>query len=201
MKHLLLLLVILFGLENVKAQVGYYYSCPTEELKGDTLEFLIDKFVTHKADFIGKRAREVFREYQKYLPVKYVTDEETSAYADPEGRSYLSGVTLYYNSYDELWTRPGLIKVRVYFEDTNVDYEEYARNLPDDAYAAALLPHLQGFIVKDIKVWGSRNKPISSIKFNFYETAMLYGVSSDLILRARLVAMPYVPYQTKKVAT
>ena len=69
----------------------------------------------------------------------------------------MSGVTLYYNSYDELWTRPGLIKVRVYFEDTNVDYEEYARNLPDDAYAAALLPHLQGFIVKDIKVWGSRN--------------------------------------------
>ena len=48
MKHLLLLLVILFGLENVKAQVGYYYSYPTEELKGDTLEFLIDKFVTHK---------------------------------------------------------------------------------------------------------------------------------------------------------
>ena len=157
MKHLFLLLVILFGLENVKAQVGYYYSYPTEELKGDTLEFLIDKFVTHKADFIGKCAKEVFKEYQKYLPVKYVTDEETSAYADPEGRSYLSGVTLYYNSYDELWTRPGLIKVRVYFEDTNVDYEEYARNLSEEAYAAALLPHLQGFIVKDIKVWGSRN--------------------------------------------
>lgn len=159
MKHLLLLLVILFGLENVKAQVGYYYySCPTEELKGDTLEFLIDKFVTHKADFIGKRARDVFREYQKYLPVKYVTVQETSIYIDPQARTYVKGVTLYYNSYDELWTtRPGLIKVRVYFEDTNVDYTEFHRNLPEEAYAAALLPYLQGFIVKDIKVWGSRN--------------------------------------------
>lgn len=158
MKYLILLLVILFGLENVKAQVGYYYSYPTEELKGDTLDFLIDKFVTHKADFIGKRAKEVFKEYQKYLPVKYVTDEGSSIYyIDPEGRSYLSGVTLYYNSYDELWTRPGLIKVRVYFEDTNVYYTDFTRSLPDDAYAAKLLPYLQGFIVKDIKVWGSRN--------------------------------------------
>ena len=134
-----------------------YYSYPTKELKGDTLDFLIDKFVTHKADFIGKRAKEVFKEYQKYLPVKYVTDEGSSIYIDPEGRSYLSGVTLYYNSYDELWTRPGLIKVRVYFEDTNVYYTDFTRSLPDDAYAAKLLPYLQGFIVKDIKVWGSRN--------------------------------------------
>lgn len=158
MKHLLLLLVILLGFENVKAQEeADYYSYPTEEIKGDTLDFLIDKFVTHKADFIGKRARDVFKEYQKYLPVKYVTVQETSIYIDPQARTYVKGATLYYNSYDELWTRPGLIKVRVYFEDTNVDYTEFHRNLPDDAYAAALLPHLQGFIVKDIKVWGSRN--------------------------------------------
>ena len=43
MKHLLLLLVILLGFENVKAQVGYYYSYPTEEIKGDTLKFLKEK--------------------------------------------------------------------------------------------------------------------------------------------------------------
>ena len=161
MKHLFLLLAILFGLENLKAQEGYYYSYPTKELKGDTLDFLIDKFVTHKADFIGKRAKEVFKEYQKYLPVKYVTVQETSIYIDPQARTYVKGATLYYNSYDELWTRPGLIKVRVYFEDTNVDYTEFHRNLPEEAYAAALLPYLQGFIVKDIKVWGSRNHVVS----------------------------------------
>lgn len=151
MKHLLLLLVILLGFENVKAQVGYYYSYPTEEIKGDTLKFLKEKFEIHKADFIGKPAKLVFEEYRKYMPIKFVVEEETSAYIDPEGKAYLDGVSLYNIPQGTLMER-GFYKLRIKFEDTNLEFYDYVHSIPEDTYNVEVFSYLENYIVKDLYV-------------------------------------------------
>ena len=128
-----------------------YYSYPTEELKGDTLTFLKDKFEIHKADFIGKPAKNVFQEYQKYMPVKYVSEDESSIYIDPEGKSYLKGVSIYDFPQDELMKQK-VYKLSIVFEDTHIEFYDFRHSLPDDVYNTRLFPYLENFIVKDIRV-------------------------------------------------
>lgn len=123
-----------------------------EILQQDTLSFLKERFENRKSDFVGKPAKVVFEEYQRYLPVNYAAQNATSAYIDPEGHFYLEGVSIYWDVLDVLKRKHKLVKLCVTFEDTHQNFTEHVRRLPDDARNAQLLTYLENFIVKDLQV-------------------------------------------------
>lgn len=152
MKQFLILLFLM--LTSVEISIAQdYCSNPTEEIKGDTLTFLKDRFEVHKADFIGKPAKIVFQEFQKYLPIKFVSENATSIFIDPEGKSYLDGVSIYFHDLEFVKQQRIVTRLSVDFEDTHIEFYDYRHSLPDGIQDAQILPYLGNYIVKDLRVF------------------------------------------------
>ena len=125
-------------------------NCMTVE---DSAQFIRHILVDNKHNFIGKKADVVFKAYSEYLPVRCTIPCESSPFVDPEGKSYISGVQIYYKDF---WTIDadfdGDVKyfyIHVKLEDTHVD-ADFWRRLPKDDKRH--LYHLRNFIVKDVKL-------------------------------------------------
>lgn len=142
--------LIFVSLEVFSQNKNPLQDCMTVE---DSAQFIRHIFVDNKHYFIGKKADVVFKAYNEYLPVRCTIPCESSPFVDPEGKSYITGVKIYYK---DVWTICTDVDsdvkhfyLRVNLEDTHVD-ADFWRRLPKDDRRH--LYHLRNFIVKDVKL-------------------------------------------------
>lgn len=126
----------------------------------DTARFMKYFFVEKNLSlFKGKKVRLMYPLLEAMLPIVQASLIETSAYVDPEAKSYAAGVRLEYQSREEIIYRlragEPLLGVDIYFEDTHVEAYEVWQRIPEEkfGYNKELLPYVGDFIVKDIKVY------------------------------------------------
>ena len=121
----------------------------------DTLQYLKKEFVESNR-FIGKPAKELFQAFKSILPTGVSNDIASSPYVDPEGKSYLEGVTFYY---DKNWskkfhTRQPFIVIDIYFEKTNMRIIDFYQNVPPDK----AMDYTGHYTVKKIHIYVQKYK-------------------------------------------
>ena len=121
--------------------------CKTIE---DSLRFLKKEFVESDR-FIGEPAKELYQACKAILPIGEVIELASSPYIDPEGKSYLKGVTIYYDKHwaEKFYANQPLIVIDINFEDTHMRIIDFRQNVP----IGKILDYTGNYIVKKIDIY------------------------------------------------
>lgn len=120
----------------------------------DTLHYLQQSFKEEK--YAGKPFKEILDAFREILPIKYVASDRTSPWLDKDGRSYISGITIFYQHARGV-TKGRQVWFNVHFEDTHADDDEFTQKVAkeDRGDYNRYVNYFQDFIVKsiDIHIW------------------------------------------------
>lgn len=155
MKKILLIAIMFMAIFQAQAQSFTYH--PLKEFRGDTIAFIQKNFQEQGKYFVGKKFEVLLEQYMREMPLKDCDIWDTSAFIDPEGKSYISGAWL---QPMETYFLPKDTAKAVYTVDFDVDFQppytnsscEFDQSLPEDISPYGIALRLKDYIIKEIRI-------------------------------------------------
>jgi hypothetical protein len=136
------------------AQKSSLSDCVSVEDSVATIKMLLQQ---NESKFIGLEAKELFVQINTLFPIMGVVPIDTNAWNDPEGESYVEGVSI--SPYKEDDARHRIQKnipylsLDVYFEGPYETWDEYVERVPDNAFGKRELTYSNEKIVRKVDVY------------------------------------------------
>ncbi len=88
-----------------------------------------------KSEFIGKPLAIFLKEYERYLPIRFMASAETSPWIHPEGKCFVEAIIICFRDYDFLMKtikdKEGSFVLRIEFMNPRVEYSTFWDQFPE----------------------------------------------------------------------
>lgn len=140
--------------QNDKIKIG--------TLESDSIAAMYSLYY-RKSAFIGEKLSKFLKEYERYLPIRFMGAGETSPWIHPKGKSFIQDITICFRDYALMQRRynckAGNYVLNIEFMDTQMDYFTFWNQFSDtmtDQQKADFIG--DKFYVKDITVYQVNKK-------------------------------------------
>ena len=150
MKKLFILLLLIIAI-NTQGQNNY--------MTNDEIQEFLDSMIVHKNQFIGKTMGDIYLLFEQVrLPIRYFSIDETSAWIDPDGKTYLTDVILYTEDLEDMNDGKESFEIRFELDIPKIDSGLFYRSIPAETYNMWWNAFKQQTTLMPIKdIWFSRD--------------------------------------------
>ena len=91
-------------------------------MNNDEIQSFLDSMIVHKNQFIGKTMGDIYLLFEQVrLPIRYFSIDETSAWIDPDGKTYLTDVILYTEDLEDMNDGKEYFEIRFELDIPKID--------------------------------------------------------------------------------
>ena len=128
-------------------------------MTNNEIQSFLDSMIVHKNQFIGKTMGDIYLLFEQVrLPIRYFSIDETSAWIDPDGKTYLTDVILYTEDLEDMNDGKEYFEIRFELDIPKIDSGLFYRSIPAETYNMWWNAFKQQTTLMPIKdIWFSRD--------------------------------------------